>query len=202
MRVGDLNPLYRLEGWLANREGDRLCELASEVPAGQVIVELGSYRGKSACFLAHGSLNGNRRPVYCVDLWALGGQWETDTPRRNGPALHHDDPAHYEAFRANTDRYRDLIVEVNKHSHQAGREWKGGKTVGLLFIDADHSYNGVMGDLTAWMPHMAPGGVVAIHDYVNDDYPDIRRAVDEYFGPDAVASGDITFSMLTVRCAT
>src|SRR3712207_8346882 len=37
--------------------------------------------------------------------------------------------------------------------------------VSLLFVDADHTKQGVELDIAAWGPKMAPDGVVAFHDY-------------------------------------
>jgi predicted O-methyltransferase YrrM len=34
----------------------------------------------------------------------------------------------------------------------------------LIFIDADHSYEAVSQDFHAWAPHLATGGVIALHD--------------------------------------
>src|SRR5690606_7700055 len=135
-----------------------------------------------SCYLAEGSCAGNRVPVYCVDLWDAGGQWETDEARRPGPPLHFDDPEHRRKFRENTAPYGDLIVEVQGNTARAGEQWAGGRTVGLLFIDADHTFDGVTDDLIAWVPHVAPGGWIAVHDYRNADYPEIRQAVDALFG--------------------
>jgi len=36
--------------------------------------------------------------------------------------------------------------------------------VDLVFIDGDHSYDGLKGDWEAWSPLVAPGGLVAVHD--------------------------------------
>jgi len=36
--------------------------------------------------------------------------------------------------------------------------------VDFLFIDGDHSYEGLKGDWTSWSPLIKPGGVVALHD--------------------------------------
>jgi Methyltransferase domain len=33
-----------------------------------------------------------------------------------------------------------------------------------VFIDGDHSYDGLRGDWLGWAPLVAPGGVVALHD--------------------------------------
>lgn len=37
----------------------------------------------------------------------------------------------------------------------------------LLYLDADHSYAGVMKDLEAWWPKVKTGGIVAGHDFLN-----------------------------------
>lgn len=173
--------LYKLEGWLSDAEGDKLRELAQLVPDGQCIVELGSYRGKSSCFLADGSLAGNRVPVHCVDLWEIGGQWEDAQPRRHGEPLHQSDPSHHDVFRATTAPYAAVIVEHNASTLDVAASWDGGP-VGLLFVDADHRYESTLADLQAWEPHFAPGAMVAIHDYGNRDYPDVRRATLDWLG--------------------
>lgn len=36
--------------------------------------------------------------------------------------------------------------------------------VDFLFIDGDHSYEGLRGDWLAWKDRLAPGGIVALHD--------------------------------------
>jgi predicted O-methyltransferase YrrM len=196
--------LYDLEGWLSRSEGDRLAFLASQVPADQCIVELGSYRGKSSCFLARGALAGNRPLVHCVDLWSLGGQWETDVARRAGPPLHQDHPEHYEAFKSTLRRFglTDVIIEVHGNTTEVGASW-GGPPVGLLFVDADHRCESTKADLDAWTPHMAPGGWVVCHDYWNDDYPGVMQAVDEWKHDRLLAETGGTSSMIELRlCAT
>ncbi|MDB5297609.1 MAG: hypothetical protein JWO31_3592 [Phycisphaerales bacterium] len=51
----------------------------------------------------------------------------------------------------------------------------------FVYIDADHSYEGALGDLQAWAPKIREGGVVAGHDYGHPAFPGVRRAVDQYF---------------------
>jgi len=43
----------------------------------------------------------------------------------------------------------------------------GGKQIDLLFIDGDHSYEGVKGDFNYFLPFMEPDGVIALHDIVD-----------------------------------
>lgn len=72
-------------------------------------------------------------------------------------------------------------------SAQAGWEWTGPR-LGLLIVDADHSYDGVKRDIEAWLPHVAEGGFVFFHDYDasatefadQERYPGVKQAVEEY----------------------
>jgi len=49
----------------------------------------------------------------------------------------------------------------------------------FIFIDGDHSYEGVQRDLLAWMPKVKPGGWLMGHDYGNKPDGGVKRAVDE-----------------------
>ena len=55
----------------------------------------------------------------------------------------------------------------------------------FVFIDADHSYEGVSADIEAWRHKVKPGGILSGHDYVYPGersprgWPEVIRAVDE-----------------------
>jgi predicted O-methyltransferase YrrM len=49
---------------------------------------------------------------------------------------------------------------VNAASHDLVKE----RPIDFLFIDGDHSYEGLKGDWQAWSPLIAIGGIVALHD--------------------------------------
>jgi len=38
----------------------------------------------------------------------------------------------------------------------------------LVYIDGNHSYDGVKADIWAWEKHLKPGGVMAFDDYDNE----------------------------------
>lgn len=54
----------------------------------------------------------------------------------------------------------------------------------FVFIDADHSYEGVRADIEAWAPKVRPGGVLGGHDYGPEVDAErgwgVTRAVDEF----------------------
>lgn len=51
--------------------------------------------------------------------------------------------------------------------------------LGLLYLDADHSYAGVKSDLNAWYEKVIPGGIIAGHDYLNPSYG-VKDAIQEF----------------------
>merc|ERR1712003_19845 len=57
-----------------------------------------------------------------------------------------------------------------------GEKELGTEPFDLIFVDADHSEEGVVADLAAWIPRVRPGGIVAGHDYLTAD-GGVARAV-------------------------
>lgn len=52
------------------------------------------------------------------------------------------------------------------------------KTFDLVYIDGDHTYEGVMKDLAAWYPKVKKGGIICGDDI---GWPGVKKAVDEFF---------------------
>jgi len=73
------------------------------------------------------------------------------------------------------------VIPVNSSSEKAAQMWneKIKKPVRLLFIDGDHSYEGVKKDFELWSGLVIEGGIIGFHDYMSKGYPDVTRFVDE-----------------------
>jgi predicted O-methyltransferase YrrM len=115
-----------------------------------VIVEIGSYLGSSSSFLAAGLRKGK---LYCIDTWENHGMDEgvRDT---------------YSEFKKNTEPYRDKIFEVRGWSYDVvDRIQLLNKQIDLLFIDGDHSYEGVKKDWDLYSPMLKKDSIVIFHDY-------------------------------------
>jgi len=48
----------------------------------------------------------------------------------------------------------------------------------FVFIDAEHTYEGVRDDIAAWRSKVKPGGLLCGHDY-DENFVGVRKAVDE-----------------------
>lgn len=49
----------------------------------------------------------------------------------------------------------------------------------LIYIDADHFYDGVTADIKAWYSKVRSGGIFAFHDYLSPDF-EVGRAVNDW----------------------
>lgn len=151
----------------------RLARLAADVPAEQVIVELGAFQGRTTAWLAWGSSAGKGARVFSVDPWTArdtdpeyAGEWEPGYARGD-----YADPDTLTAYRAHlistgADRH---VTSIQATSTDAGQTWDG-PAVGLLWHDAQHTAEAVHADLVAWMPHMAKRAVIALHDACHPAY--------------------------------
>jgi len=164
--------LAELAGLIAPETGLRLAELASHVPADMAIVEVGSYRGKSTCYLAAGARAGRGAHVYAHDAW--------DLPGNIGGRHVYDAPTRRDEFDAQVASMRlsDRVTAVQCFSQDAAAAWAG-PPIGLLFIDASHEYADVRDDFAAWTVHVPAGGRVVFDDYDTPRNPGVKRFVDE-----------------------
>jgi predicted O-methyltransferase YrrM len=157
-------------GWLHELEGYALMCLTAFDPGEGAVAEIGSFKGRSTCWLAAGlqqraQLRGLSNPgtIHAIDHF-------TGSPEHQ-PGGTHPDPdiaAHgstLPAFRANIVRLglTKLVTAIQSPSVPAAKQWSGGP-IRLLFIDGDHSYDASKADLEAWRPHLAPSALVGFHD--------------------------------------
>jgi predicted O-methyltransferase YrrM len=56
-----------IDGWLFEREGELLYDLAKNCTGKGVIVEIGSWKGKSTIWLGKGSKRGKKVLIYAID---------------------------------------------------------------------------------------------------------------------------------------
>lgn len=160
-----------LIGQVTAKEGALLRRLARCVRPPNVIVELGSYTGKSTCCLAAGSLEGLSVPVIAVDLWELGTsrkghsfrRWDEERDGPKSGCKFHNEGAH-KKFNRRIAQYdtAGLIRPIIGGTVEIGQTWTG-CSIGLLFIDAEHTEEAVRRDFQVWSPHVM--GLITFHDY-------------------------------------
>jgi Predicted O-methyltransferase len=145
-----------VEGWLTVEEGELLYRLARACTGEGVIVEIGSFKGKSTIWLARGSLAGARTRVVAIDP-------------HTGSTEHRHDGAPvwtYDEFLANLHRagVEEVVRPVVATSAEAAAHFD--QLVELLFIDGDHRYEMVRQDFDLWFPKLMEGGYLLMHDTI------------------------------------
>lgn len=156
----------RTEGWLTGAEGKALFVLASRCRPPGVIVEIGSWKGKSTTWLAMGSRSGSGLKVCSVDPHGRhGGVKEVDET--------------FKEFAMNIRRagIQDLVVPYVMTSVEAVPKIKD--DVALVFVDGNHQYEWVKLDAELWFPKLVNGGHLAFHDAVGNGHGGVHRAVRE-----------------------
>ena len=147
-------------------------ELAVTWPVDGDVVELGAWTGLTTSYLAAACRARGKGHVYAVDTFK--GSHEVldhyiSVERFGGDTL--------SAFRqriaaAGVGGQIDVLVGLTSEMVHAYR----GVAIRVLFIDADHSYEGVRRDFELWSPLVAPGGLIIFHDYVGA--PGVTKFVD------------------------
>ena len=146
--------------------------MVEKFPSGSKFVEVGSWKGKSATYLAVEIINSNKNIILdCVDTW-------------KGSAEHVDDEyiksnSLYELFIKNTSSLSSVINPIRMDSVSASKIYKD-NSIDFVFIDANHEYDYVKKDIEAWFPKVKVGGIIAGHDYRNG-WKDVDKAVNEFF---------------------
>lgn len=169
---GVLHRSHAIKGWF---DPDfEACYRAAAYAAqdGAVLVELGSFLGKSTAYLATELLNaGLRTELTAVDTWR-------GTPGRMKQADYY--PAFTKNLRGGDADLFEIVRPLRCDSAEAAGAFPD-RSVDFLYIDADHSYARVKADIAAWRPKCR--GVIAGHDYDPVRFPGVVKAVTEAFGP-------------------
>jgi len=124
-----------------------LYELAGTLEKNSYALEIGSYIGASSLMIAKGLNNSSR--LFCVDTWQndamTEGNWDS-----------------YQVFQENTRSVSTKISALRMTSELAAEVCLN--QLDFLFIDGDHSYEGVKMDFDIWFPKLKSGGIIAMHD--------------------------------------
>lgn len=169
----ELQELGQLEGLIPNELGRALYGFAYGIAPYRRIVELGSYKGKSTCYLAAGARAGAGARVVAIDPWDLPGN----------PAGKHGYRSSRPAFNAQVESMglTDRITPVQGFSTEVASRWnelEGNATVELLYIDGDHEEKPVRDDFLAWEGKLTRRAHVLFDDFDTPRNPGVRRAIE------------------------
>jgi predicted O-methyltransferase YrrM len=180
-------------GWTGVAEARSLYALARDGPGSGAIVEIGSAWGRSTICLARGSKSAGREHVHAVDSQLRSGEprrWRGAGVQKGMRRTSSGDAgtgSRLPWLLSNLRRFGvdDWVEPIVSTSASASSLPLDG--VRLLFVDGSHTYEGVRGDIEAWLPRVIPGGVIVFDDYFGTKPTwGVRRAVDELLSSGAV----------------
>jgi hypothetical protein len=167
-----INHFYEfIDGWFSFRAVYE--EALNEAADGAKFVEVGSWYGRSAAWMAVEIANsGKQVEFYCVDTW----RGSVDTPwmaQHLAPIGGSAKPKFLENMeRGGVSKY---VLPVEMPSVEAARLFAD-DSLDFVFIDGAHDYANVRADVRAWYPKVKKGGVIAGDDAT---WPGVRIGVNE-----------------------
>jgi len=146
-----------VEGWLSDDQAARLYATAAATRAGDQIVEIGSFRGRSTIILAGAAPDG-------VGIVAIEPHAGTDRGPGEIRGYESEADADHDAFAAHLAAagVADRVRHVRQFSDAAHAAVTGGITV--LYIDGAHRYGPARADIRDWGDRVDVGGAMLIHD--------------------------------------
>jgi predicted O-methyltransferase YrrM len=152
---------------MPSAEGLALCETAAAYAKAGPVLELGSYCGKSAIYLAAGVREaGLGQQVVTIDHHRGSEEhqagWEYHDPGLVDPVTGKLDTLPRLRATLAAAGVEDDVVAIVGRSAEVARLWR--TPLGLLFIDGGHTDAAAQRDYEGWAPWVAPGGALAIHD--------------------------------------
>lgn len=159
------------KGFLAEKEGLRLFELAAEGSRLGPCLEIGAYCGKSTLFLAEGCRLTGKHPLFTIDH-------HRGSPEQQPGELYFDQDLYNDQERTidtlpflmtnlRKADLQDWVIPVVAESTRVGAYWRSA-SLGLVFIDGGHSEEDAFGDYRVWSPQVVTGGYLCIHDIYRD----------------------------------
>jgi FkbM family methyltransferase len=160
--IQDFDNIKNIEGWMTYGELHILQKYAKD----KNCLEIGSFKGRSSRAIAVVA-----KSLICIDTFsnnALGDE-------------HANKKSTYEDFINNTKDI-DNITIIKEKSQLAHRSIPN-NSIDFIFIDGDHSYNGVTSDIKNYLPKLKYNGVIAFHDYYKNKlaWVEVERAVYDMF---------------------
>jgi MMP 1-O-methyltransferase len=180
------------KGFMPPAEGDALHDAALVAAArcpGAPILEVGAYCGRSTIWLGAAARRAGT-VLYSVDHHRGSEEnqfgWEWHDATLVDPDLGVMDSLPTFRRTIYNAGLEDVVIAVVGGSEVVSSHWR--TPLALVFIDGGHGVEPARADYAGWSPHIAPGGILAIHDVFPDPADGGRPPYEDIYLP-ALASG-------------
>ena len=160
----------KIKGFLKHTEGVALYENTKEVCIHGNAAEIGSYCGKSTCYIAQ-ACKENNSLLYAIDHHR--GSEEQQKGQEYFDEEIFDVVENrintYPLFLKNIKEYEldNFIKPLVMDSISASKEIS--EALDFIFIDGSHTYESARNDYKFWKPKLRNGGILAIHDIYDSE---------------------------------
>ena len=141
---------------------------------GSHFVEIGSWKGRSSCYMATNIHNSGKKIKFdCIDTWK--GSWEHNLSDEEIDK-HMKGESHrwimknlkkknlFKQFTKNINPVKHIINPIKMDSREASKQYPD-KSLDFIMIDGEHDSENVYQELKAWIPKLKETGVIAGDDF-------------------------------------
>lgn len=163
--MGDFEKFQRISelipGWIEGADAEELMRVSFELDSEAVIVEIGSFFGRSTVLLAGPRCIRRSGIVHCVDPFDCSGDlfsvphYKRILQAVGGGSLR-------DHFEANLRRsgLSDFIEVHQGRAEEIASTWNA--PIDLLLLDGDQSPEGARLAYKSWAPFLKPGGIIVL----------------------------------------
>ena len=160
----------KIKGFLEQKEGVALYEACKLSFMTGKCAEIGSYCGKSACYIGLACKEVGSK-LYSVD------HHRGSEEQQYGEEYFDEEIYNFSAKQVNTlPLFLKNIRKFNLQDHiepmvmtSVDASFKVPDNLDLIFIDGSHTFESARNDYLHWKPKLRPGGVLAIHDVYDSE---------------------------------
>lgn len=145
-----------------------LPDLMKRLGLPMVGVEVGVAQGSFSWELLYNGIE----KLYSVDAW----RYLPQTGDGGFPENWHN--TNYEMAKQKLSEFGDRSIILRGLSEEMSNQVSD-DSLGLVYLDGDHSPKGVRTDLRVWYPKLVKGGIIATHDYESPAYG-TKEAFEEF----------------------
>ncbi|MBN3949754.1 MAG: class I SAM-dependent methyltransferase [Nostoc sp. NMS7] len=146
-----------IEGFMVTGQEEYLFNKVKSLPEDAVIVEIGSFKGRSTVAMAYACI-GTKRKIYSIDTW-------------DGNDADFSERQFFEVWQQNVqlNGLEQYVIPLRGYSHDVLNRWDkftNSKAIDFIFIDGSHQYLDVLKDFNLSFSLVKNGGWIAFHDVV------------------------------------
>ncbi|MEH1848380.1 MAG: class I SAM-dependent methyltransferase [Nostoc sp.] len=147
-----------IEGFMVPGQEEYLFNKVKSLPEDAVIIEIGSFKGRSTVAMAYACI-GTKRKIYSIDTW-------------DGNNADFSERQFFDVWQQNvqSNGLEQYVIPLRGYSYEVLNNWyklTDYKAIDFIFIDGSHQYLDVLKDFELSFSLVKNGGWIAFHDVVH-----------------------------------